>query len=65
MGPAVALRRVAMEKEMEAVKTADDIEVIKLLDESPKTLAMVAAAYVDGMKAGALLQAKSQAEESA
>ena len=50
-----------MEKEKEAVATADDINLIELLDKSPKTLAMVAAAYVDGMKAGAL--SKAQADE--
>ncbi|MBQ8691312.1 MAG: hypothetical protein IJ516_05765 [Phascolarctobacterium sp.] len=52
-----------MEKEKEAVATADDINLIELLDKSPKTLAMVAAAYVDGMKAGALMKESCQGEE--
>ena len=47
---------------VEAVSN-DDLQFAEMLDGSPKVLAMVAAAYVDGIKVGALLKGKEEAEE--
>lgn len=50
---------------MEKVEAVSEnvLQAVEMLDTNPKVLAMMAAAYADGIKAGALLKGKEEATE--